>query len=114
LSWGRTDRRSYVPANMDLLSIWIRLTWTQRSNLELDKMETIFCSMEEEGFRLGADSVVTVPLAGVTPGPDNTERGDDTDSTSDICYIGSDTGSIAGDIPNDTLSANEDGSHVPQ
>jgi hypothetical protein len=68
--------------------------------------------MEEEGFRLGADSIVTVPLAGVTPGPDNTERGDDT--TSDICYIGSDTSSDAGDIPNDTLSANEDSSHVPQ
>jgi hypothetical protein len=70
--------------------------------------------MEEEGFRLDADSVVTVLLAGVTPGPDNTERGDDTDSTSDICYIGSDTSGDAGDIPNDTLSANEDGSHVPQ
>jgi hypothetical protein len=78
------------------------------------KWKPFFCSMEEEGFRLGADSVVTVPLAGVTPGPDNTERGDDTDSTSDICYIGSDTSSDAGDIPNDTLSANEDGSHVPQ
>jgi hypothetical protein len=70
--------------------------------------------MEEEGFRLGADSIVTVPLAGVTPGPDNTEQGDDTESTSDICYIGSDTSSGAGDIPNDTLSANEDSSHVPQ
>jgi hypothetical protein len=70
--------------------------------------------MEEEGFRLDADIVVTVPLASVTPGPNNTQRGDDTDSTSDICYIRSDTGSIAGDIPNDTLSANEDSSHVPQ
>jgi hypothetical protein len=72
------------------------------------------CSMEEERFRLGADSVVTVPLAGVTPGPDNTERSDDTDRTSDICYIGSDASSDASDIPNDTLSGNEDGSHVPQ
>jgi hypothetical protein len=70
--------------------------------------------MEEEGFRLGADSVVTLPLAGASPGPDNTEGGDDTDSTSDNCYIGSDTSSDAGDIPNDTLSANEDSSNVPQ
>jgi hypothetical protein len=72
------------------------------------------CSTEEEGLRLGADSAVFRPLAGVSPGPDNMERGDDTDSTSDICYIRSDKSSDAGDNPDDTLSANEEGSYVLQ
>jgi hypothetical protein len=42
------------------------------------------------------------------------ERGDDTDSTSDFCHIRSDKSSDAGDNPDDTLSANEEGSYVPQ
>jgi hypothetical protein len=44
--------------------------------------------MEAEGLTLGADSMVTLLLAGVSPRQNNTEGGDDNGSTSDICYIG--------------------------
>jgi hypothetical protein len=99
---------------MDLLSTWTPLTWTQRSNLELDTMGTIFWQYGGRSVRLGADNVVTLPLAGVTPSQDNTEQGNDTESTSDICYMASDTRGDAGDNPDDTLSANEEGSYVRQ
>jgi hypothetical protein len=83
-----TDIRSHVMPTWTCFPLGTALLGHSNQTWSWISWKLFLYSMEAKGVTLAADSTVTLPLAVVSPSQDNTEGGDDSGSTSDICYIG--------------------------